>query len=218
MTIAVEIWKEGFACAIIDLRERPLVRLQKSIASRGHVMTSNKSNAVIVALKRTVAQSSDLGTVRRIVETSINAIYPLYYPCHVVQFFLDHHTPDRILTDIDAGCVCIFETDSTIVGTGTVHGNEITRVFVLPEYQGRGYGSAIMKQLEDIVFRLHRIVKLDSSLPAFGMYLKRGYKSCAWQKIVTPGGQVLCYHEMEKENVQASCDSSSGASGLEEEQ
>ena len=159
----------------------------------------NKSNASIIALKRTVAQPADLDTVRRIIETTINKIYPLYYPCDVVQFFLDHHGLDRILSDIDATCVYLFETDSVTVGTGTIHGNEITRVFVLPEFQGRGYGSAIMQKLEDIVFRTHRIVKLDSSLPAFDMYLKRGYKFRAWRKIVMTSGQVLCYHEMEKE-------------------
>ena len=126
---------------------------------------------------------------------------PLYYPSGVVQFFLDHHTPDRILPDIRAGHVYLFEADSAIVGTGTIRENEIARVFVLPEYQGRGYGSLIMQQLEELIFRTHGTAKLDSSLPAFGMYLKRGYKPRAWRTMVTPGGQVLCYHEMEKENL-----------------
>jgi hypothetical protein len=66
--------------------------------------------------------------------------------------------------------------------------------------------------LEDLIFRKYPIAKLDSSLLAFGMYLRRGYKSCAWHKIVTPGGQVLCYHQMEKENAKALGDSSSCAS------
>jgi len=162
-------------------------------------MMKSESNERDLRLKRVVAQSADLGMVRKIVETTINAIYPLYYPCDVVRFFLDHHTPDRILVDIVASCVYLFEDDSVAVGTGTVHGNEITRVFVLPEYQGKGYGSTIMRQLEDIVFRTHPVVKLDSSLPAFGMYLKRGYKLRAWQRLTTPRGQVLCYHQMEKE-------------------
>ena len=167
-------------------------------------MASNRSNAVIVGFKQVIAQPSDLDTVRKIVEKTINQIYPLYYPRDVVQLFLEHHAPDRILTDIDAGYVYLFLIDSAIVvGTGTIYGNEIRRVFVLPEYQGRGYGSVIMQQLEGMVFRTYRIVKLDSSLPAFGMYLKRGYKSHAWRKIVTPSGQFLCYHEMQKENLQA---------------
>lgn len=162
-------------------------------------MISNKSDGGIVAFKQIVALSSDLDIVRGIVATTINRIYPLYYPSDVVQFFLDHHAPERILADIETGCVYLFEANSIIAGTGTIHENEITRVFVLPEYQGRGYGSLIMKQLEDVVSRRYPIVRLDSSLPAFGMYLKRGYKSRAWHKIVMSSGQVLCYHEMEKE-------------------
>lgn len=27
-----------------------------------------------------------------------------------------------------------------IVGTGSIRGNEICRLFILPEYQGKGYG------------------------------------------------------------------------------
>lgn len=178
----------------------------------------NKPNTETVAFKQKIAQPCDLDTVQRIVNTTISEIYPLYYPGDVVRFFLDHHAHAKILTDIKTGSVCLFEANSVTIGTGTIHGNEIKRVFVLPEYQGRGYGSVIMKQLEDIIFSKYRIVKLDSSFPAFGMYLKRGYKSRAWRKIVMASGQVLCYHEMEKENVQASCDSSSGTSAFEEEQ
>lgn len=145
-----------------------------------------------------IAQFSDLEIVRRIVETTINAVYPDYYPRDVVQFFLDHHSRENILADITAGCVYLFEEDFIAVGTGTIHGNEITRVFVLPERQGRGYGATIMNLLEGIVFSKHRSVSLDSSLPAFGMYLKRGYKAGDWRKLTTSSGQVLCYHEMEK--------------------
>jgi len=165
--------------------------------SPGRIMTSNQSDAGIA-----IARPSDLDTVRRIVQTTISGIYPLYYPSGVVQFFLEYHTPDRILADIEAGRVYLLKADAAVVGTGTIRGNEILRVFVLPEFQGRGYGSFIMKHLEEMIFRTHRIAKLDSSLPAFGMYLKRGYKPRAWRKIVTSGGQVLCYHEMEKEDVQ----------------
>jgi GNAT superfamily N-acetyltransferase len=155
----------------------------------------------IPTFRQVVAQPSDLETVRRIVETTIKQIYPLYYPGGVVQFFLDHHAPDRILADIEAGCVYLFEIDSVIVGTGSIHGNDIARVFVLPEYQGNGYGSMIMNQLEKIVLSTYPLVRLDSSLPAYGLYLRRGYTPRSWQKIVTPGGQFLCYYGMEKENI-----------------
>jgi GNAT superfamily N-acetyltransferase len=164
-------------------------------------MTSNISNSGILGFSPRIAQAADLDTLHKIVETTINQIYPLYYPCDVVRFFLDHHAPDKILADITAGCVYVFETDSVAIGTGTIHENEIARVFVLPECQGMGYGSAIMEQIEEIIFRTYPVAKLDSSLPAFGLYLKRGYRSSAWRTLVIPSGQVLCYHEMVKENV-----------------
>jgi GNAT superfamily N-acetyltransferase len=173
-------------------------------AASGWCMMTSGESPIKAAIKSFVAQPADLDLVSNIVETTISAIYPLYYPCDVVQYFLDLHAPDRILVDIDAGFVSLFESDSVMVGTGTIHGNEITRVFVLPEFQRRGHGSIIMNQLEDIVFKTHSVVKLSSSFPAFGMYLKRGYIPKTWRRLTTPRGQFLCYHNMEKGKVSAS--------------
>jgi GNAT superfamily N-acetyltransferase len=156
---------------------------------------------VIFKLDRIVALPDDLDRVHQIVETTIDKIYPLYYPDDVVQFFLDHHSPDRIFSDIVSGFVFLFNDGSETVGTGTIHQNEIARVFVLPEYQGKGFGSAIMDQRENVIFQNYPEARLDSSLPAFGLYLKRGYIPCQWHTLTTPRGQVLCYYAMEKEYI-----------------
>lgn len=38
--------------------------------------------------------------------------------------------------------------DGRLAGTGTCTENHITRLFVAPELQGRGYGSYLMERLE----------------------------------------------------------------------
>jgi GNAT superfamily N-acetyltransferase len=149
------------------------------------------------------ATGDDFGTVKDIVRKTIEKVYASFYPEDVVRFFLDHHADEKIKDDIDAGKVYILSVDGEPIGTGTVHGNEICRVFVLPEYHHRGYGTLIMKELETVVARTHRFVRLDSSLPGYGLYLKLGYRPINYQMISTPNGQVLCFHVMEKALVRA---------------
>lgn len=69
-----------------------------------------------------------------------------------------------------------------IVGTGSRMDNHITRVYVLPEYEGKGFGSIIMDHLEDEIFREHDYCDLDSSLPAAIFYEHRGYRTVEHRK------------------------------------
>lgn len=59
-----------------------------------------------------------------------------------------------------------------VVGTGSIRENEICRLFILPEYQGKGYGSRLMDLLEARIFENYPKVHVDASFPAESMYLK----------------------------------------------
>lgn len=144
------------------------------------------------------ASEGDFNAVKAIVRTTINAIYPNYYPMGVVDFFLNHHSDEQIYKDIENQNVFLLKADGENIGTGSVVGNQINRVFVLPQFQGNGYGTHIMDKLEDMVFKKHTCSALDSSLPAYSLYLQRGYLPTKYNKITTPNGNVLCYYEMEK--------------------
>ncbi len=144
------------------------------------------------------ATDDDFDLVCKIVHDTIETVYSSFYPENVVSFFLDHHSAEQIREDIREERVYLLDMDGVPVGTGTIQDNEIKRVFVLPAYQRKGYGSLIMRDLESVVARTSTTVRLDSSLPGYGLYLKLGYRQIAYRMISTPGGQVLCYHEMEK--------------------
>ncbi len=64
---------------------------------------------------------------------------------------------------------------------GVSGGNEICRLFILPEYQAKGYGNRLMDFLEDMVFGKYQAVHIDASFPAESMYLKRGYRN-VWSR------------------------------------
>lgn len=144
------------------------------------------------------AAPGHLDVVAFIVHNTITTIYPNYYPAGAVEFFLNHHTREKILASIERGEVYLVKQDGEYVGTGSIKGNEICRLFILPRYQGRGVGTSLMDVLEQEVFCRFDKVEVSASLPAYQMYLNRGYVSLSYHRIQTPNGHYLCYHRMSK--------------------
>lgn len=140
----------------------------------------------------------DINAVKNIVHTTIKTIYQHYYPLDVVHFFLGHHSDENIKNGIETETVLLLEIDGIIVGTGSTYKNEVVRMFVLPQFQGLGYGTLLMNELEDILSKKYSEIMLDSSLPAYNMYIKRGYMPIEYKKIITPNKDVLCFNIMKK--------------------
>ena len=147
--------------------------------------------------KKATLQESE--SIYEMVQTTIKTVYPKYYPKEVVDFFCEHHSLENILRDIENGVVGVLIDNDRMVGTGCYQNNHITRVYVLPEFQGRGYGSFIMEQLEDIIAVEYDKVFLDASLPACHLYEKRGYQTIRHDRWDVENGVVLVYEIMEKE-------------------
>ena len=144
------------------------------------------------------AKETDFDSVKDITQTTIWSVYPKYYPSGAVQFFSNHHSDDRIRADIVAGIVFLIEVDGTAIGTVTVADNEINRLFVLPDFQRKGYGRELKDFAEEIIRKKHDHIILDASLPAKQIYLKRGYVTAKYNMIETENGDYLCYDVMEK--------------------
>ncbi len=117
------------------------------------------------------ANLSDLDMIKKIVTITISDIYPHYYPKGAVDFFLAHHKESNIINDIKLNQVFLcFNSEKNIVGTVTIKANGISRLFVLPDYQGNGYGSEMLNYAEKIIFDNYTEVQIDASLPAKGIY------------------------------------------------
>lgn len=142
------------------------------------------------------ARQEHFSIVKNIVNNTINHIYPNYYPEGAVEFFLSHHSDENIKNAIERKEVYLLLEKNNFIGTGSIKENEICRLFVLPQYQGQGYGTKIMDTLEKLLFESFDEVKLDASFPAYDMYIKRGYIPTAYNKILTEKGHYLCYHVM----------------------
>lgn len=150
------------------------------------------------------AEHQHAETVRKITHQTIQTVYSHYYPNGAVAFFISHHSLEHIHESIDKGRTYLIEAEGTYVGTVTIDEKEINRLFVLPNYRGRGYGKALMQFAEQQIFSQYEKVVLSASLPAKGLYLKNGYKEIGYYQIKTEGDDLLCYDYMEKERPTAS--------------
>ena len=91
--------------------------------------------------------------------------------------------------DIEAGKIDVLIVDEKIVGTGSRTDNHITRVYVLPEYEGKGYGTEIMNHLENEIFSAYDYCDLEH----------RGYKTVEHKKHNIGDGEEMIYEIMRKE-------------------
>lgn len=145
------------------------------------------------------AELSDIDIVKMICARTISKIYPRYYPKGAVEFFLHHHGESSIIDDIKQGHVFVCQDEEkNHVGSITIKNNEICRLFVLPEFQGNGYGGTLLDFAEKIISEKSLDIILDASLPAKGIYLKRGFKETEHNVIKTENGDLLCYDVMVK--------------------
>lgn len=146
-----------------------------------------------------LAEESDFDIVKEITHTTINEIYPHYYPNGAVNFFLNHHNADNIKNDISENYVFLFyDSEQIAVGTVTIKNNEICRLFVLPNYQGNGYGKELLDFAECTIAKIYDEVIIDASLSAKAIYQKRGYIECGYHTIKTENNDYLCYDIMKK--------------------
>ena len=141
---------------------------------------------------------SDLSIVKKITEVTIAEIYPRYYPKGAVDFFLAHHSEKNIRQDIKKDLVFLyFDISEKPVGTVTIRNNEICRLFVLPSYQGKGYGKAALSELLKLLRNEYHRKKIYLSVvegnnTAIHLYEKFGFSFTGERDI--HGEKVMMHH------------------------
>lgn len=125
---------------------------------------------------------------------TIHVSYSGVYPVRAVQFFKEYHSNERILERSRTGEILIVEREGAIVATGSLVGNEISAVFVSPDFQGHGYGKRIMRELESRANAqgIPEVI-LNVSLPSRKFYENLDYEILPERSIDVGEGQVLNY-------------------------
>ena len=138
--------------------------------------------------------------VYELIQRTIAEIYTRYYSDEAVRFFSELHSEKNILKDILDGKVYAVTLGQDVVGTGTLNGDHIRRVFVLPQFQRQGIGTLIMDFFESKIIKNHGAAWLDSSLPAGKFYKNRGYVTKEYEEHKLENNKVLAYEIMCKNN------------------
>ena len=136
--------------------------------------------------------------ITKLVQETIALVYPKYYQKEVVDFFAGLHCEDAVRKDIRNGNIRMLLVEGCLAGTGSREGDHITRVYVSPSFQGKGYGTYIIKKLEEEIFSDYGRIYLDASLPACHLYETLGYKTSHHDKWEVENGVILVYEVMEK--------------------
>lgn len=144
------------------------------------------------------AGPENIDGIHHVMQSTIRAVYPKYYPTEVVDFFCQLHSREHVQEGVESGNRDVLLDEGKIVGVGCADGNHITSVYVLPECQGQGFGSYILDCLEARIAREHETAVLDASLPAVMLYEHRGYKTTGHGVLDVGNDVKLIYEIMEK--------------------
>lgn len=136
--------------------------------------------------------------IHTVLHTTIQTVYPKYYPTEVVDFFCRHHSKSHIADGIATGNMGVLTVNGVIAGTGCFDKNHITGVYVLPDFQNQGCGSRILQCLEAKIAQTYTTAVLDASLPAVCLYEHRGYKTVGHGIYTLENDVKLVYEIMEK--------------------
>jgi len=151
-------------------------------------------------MKITAYEEKYFEEVYNVVHDTIEKIYPRYYPRGAVDFFHKHHSRENMLENLPHEFTKIIIENNKVIGTGSAKENDIGRFFILPEYQNRGYGKLLLKELENEVIRKnYKNITLASSLGAVFFYQSSGYKYDEYKIIPVENEEYLCFLAMIKE-------------------
>lgn len=146
-----------------------------------------------------LAHAEDAETVTAIVQGTIREQYPHYYPPGAVALFLEGHSAEAIAEDIARGVVWLgLDDDGTVVGTITICDNHLTRLYVLPQAQGQGYGGAMLDFAEARVAEQYDEAVLETTPVGRLIYRKRGYVETDYHLMWAENGDLLAYDDMKK--------------------
>jgi GNAT superfamily N-acetyltransferase len=144
-------------------------------------------------------KSSDLDTVRSLIQNTIDVCCSSGYSKEAVRFYKDWHCDENVLKDAKAGYMIVLKKDSRIIGTGTFAGDEIKRVFVEPAFQKHGFGKLLMQKLEEkALLASIDIVKLDATLLSKKFYDSLAYVTLKKTFVEIENDEKLYYYKMEK--------------------
>ncbi len=142
---------------------------------------------------------ADLENVKELINRTIDVCYKGYYCNEVMEYFDMYNWDGNILKVARDGYIVVVEKQGKIIGTGSVVGDVISRVFVDPGQQRQGLGKMIMSELErQAATNGVKVARLRALANARKFYESLGYVTVDKGLVKVDNGGCLEYYQMEK--------------------
>jgi GNAT superfamily N-acetyltransferase len=144
-------------------------------------------------------EDADFELVYALIQDTILESYSGVYPAEAIEFFQSYHSKKSIKNDAASGYTVVAESHGRLVGTGTLSGTNVRRVFVSPIQQHRGIGKVIEGELErKAASQKLPSLDLDSSLVSGRFWESMGFTKQKDDFIPIRNGKRLLYCRMAK--------------------
>jgi len=141
----------------------------------------------------------DLRSVFILIQNTIEIAYRDVYPAEAVEFFKNYHREGMIRQDALSGYTVVAELRGVLLGTGTLLGTNIRRVFVSLDNQYKRVGKSIVQCLEkEAAQKGIDTLDLSASLTARQFWESAGYILQKEESILVANGKELRFYNMIK--------------------
>lgn len=128
-------------------------------------------------------RDADASSVHNLIIRNFLEVNVKDYGLAAMQQLAATYTEEKVRALAKSAHMYVFETDETIVGTGSIarywgspSESILLRIFVLPAYHGKGIGSLILQTLEqDELFTHAKRIEIPASITAVDFYRQYGY-------------------------------------------
>jgi ribosomal protein S18 acetylase RimI-like enzyme len=118
----------------------------------------------------------DAEEVSKVIGRSLAIVNSKDYPEDHIAFMIQYFSPETVLNLAQERQMFVATVDSKIVGTGSLQIDTIYTLFVDPDYIGRGIGTKLMQNLEQLAKNQHvGLLKVPSSITAKAFYARLGF-------------------------------------------
>lgn len=122
------------------------------------------------------AEIGDAGRISDVIVSALCVTNARGYAPEIIARLQLSFSPSAVERQIVERDVFVGNIHGRIVGTASLHGDEVRTVFVSPEAQGRGMGKALMHAVEEAARgRGIERLRLSSSITAEAFYTRLGY-------------------------------------------
>ena len=136
--------------------------------------------------------------VVEVIHTTIKKCYPDFYSEQVIDFFLDYHSEQHLKERVDRGEFYLLYLHDKLIGTGFLDEEEIGGLYILPDFQNKGYGTFMLNFLLDRARKKGlKKVWLDATPNSKALYARLGFSHTEEKIMYVDEKYPLVYYYME---------------------